>query len=217
MFIAQILILVSLLGIGVIILRKIPALLSLPEKPKEILPSQPFFSRLKRKIKGWQYSEYRGKILAWLEKLLRKTRLLFLKIDSFFLAGIEKARERSQLWKVKSRAWVEHKRQKKIKKLEALQKIEKAELIDKLKETKKGDQAEIGVEHLAKKEKELIKTISQNPKDPELYKELGSVYLEAKNFKDAQQAFEEAFKINPNDLEAKENLEKIKILREPEG
>lgn len=217
MLIAQILILVSLLGIGVIILRKIPALLSLPEKPKEILPSQPFFSRLKRKIKGWQYSEYRGKILAWLEKALRKLRILFLKIDSFFLTGIKKARERSQVLKIKSRAWVEHKRQKKIKKLEALQKIEKAELIDKLKETKKGDQAEIGVEHLAKKEKELIKAISQNPKDPELYKELGSVYLEAKNFKDAQQAFEEALKINPNDLEIKENLEKIKILREPEG
>lgn len=218
MLIAEILILLSVLGILMIVLRKIPALAKLPERPQELLPPQSLFARLKTKVKGWQYSEYRGKILAWIEKALRKTRLLFLKIDNFFLTGIKKAREGSQLWRVRSKAWVEHKRQKKIKKLEVLQKIEKAELMDKLEETKKGQKKGLlSNEDVFRKEKNLVKAISQDPKNAELYKELGSLYLEARNYKDAKQAFEQALKLIPEDKEIKETLEKIEILREPEG
>lgn len=103
MFIAQILILVSLIGIGVIVLAKMPALLKLPAQPKEILPSSSFSSRVRLRMKSWPYSEYRGKILSRLEKLLRKIRILFLKIDTLFLFGIKKAREKSQLWRIKSK------------------------------------------------------------------------------------------------------------------
>lgn len=210
MLIVQIFTLLSLVVIGMIILRKIPALLKLPDKPQEVLPASSFFSRLKLKIKSWQYSEYRSKILGWLEKLLRKIRILFLKIDSFFLSGIKRARTGSRVWKAKSKAWVEQKRLRKIKKLEALEKIEKDELLQALKTTKKSSG-----EDLTGREKELVKAISQKPKNLQLYKDLGSLYLETKNYKDAQEAFEQALKLKPNDSEIKAKLEKIKILREP--
>ena len=206
----QILILVGSAGMVVSVLRKIPVLLKLPARPQEVLPAQSFFLRLRTRIKDLKYSEYRVKVLSWFEKALRKARLLFLKIDNFFLSGIKKAREGSQTWKIRSRAWVEHKREKKIKKLEALQGIEKEKFIDKIKETKSGDG---GKDNAAKKEKELIKAISRNPKNPQLYKDLGFLYLDLENYKDAQQAFEQTLKLAPFDKEVKEKLDKINILR----
>lgn len=59
------------------------------------------------------------------------------------------------------------------------------------------------------KERHLIAEISKSPKDKDLYKALGALYLENKMEGDAKEAFNVVLELDPNDLETKENLEKI--------
>ncbi len=59
------------------------------------------------------------------------------------------------------------------------------------------------------KEVHLIAEISKNPKDKNLYKALGALYLENRMVSDAREAFSVVLELDPNDEEAKQNLEKL--------
>ena len=59
------------------------------------------------------------------------------------------------------------------------------------------------------KENYLISEISKNPKDKNLYKALGVLYMENKMENDAREAFNVVLELDPNDEEVKERLEKI--------
>ena len=84
----------SLLGMGVIILRKIPALVDLPE----VLPQREkgrLFLRLKTKIKeipGLKSFSYE----VFLQKILSKIRILSLKSENKTGSWLQKLRKKSQ-------------------------------------------------------------------------------------------------------------------------
>ncbi len=59
------------------------------------------------------------------------------------------------------------------------------------------------------KEDNLIIEIAKNPKEKNLYKTLGAFYLENEMFSDAKDVFNVVLELDPNDLEAKERVEKI--------
>lgn len=59
------------------------------------------------------------------------------------------------------------------------------------------------------KERHLIAEISKNPKDKDLYKALGFLYMENQMASDAREAFSVVLELDPNDPEIKESLEKI--------
>ncbi len=59
------------------------------------------------------------------------------------------------------------------------------------------------------RENNLIAEIAKNPKDKNLYKALGALYLENKMFRDAEEAFNVVLELDPNEDEVKQNLEKI--------
>jgi tetratricopeptide (TPR) repeat protein len=186
--------LLAILGIVIVVIRKIPVLTKLPAEPAEgeekssLKPQNGAASLLKgvaARPHHWLM------FFGWTEKALRKTRLLFLKIDSFFVSLIAKSRNKSQELAVKSREWVSEKRMKKIEKLK---------LVAKLKMTPE------------QKEEHLLRSLRQNPKDIKAYRELGLLYLERNNFQDAEAAFEEVLKLNPEDEAAKMKLDEIKTL-----
>ncbi len=127
--------------------------------------------------------------LGGLEKTLRKIRILFLKLDTFFISLIAKSRERSKDLTVKSKSWMSERRMKKIERLKLLADLRRTP----------GEREEV-----------LLRILKQNPKDVKAYKDLGLLYMEQKNLQDAKAAFEEVIKINPEDELAKENLEEIK-------
>ena len=84
----------SLLGMGAIMLRKIPVLVDLPKVIKK--PSgEPFWLKLKRKIKnipGFKSFSYE----IFLQKLLSRIRILTLKTDNKTSSWLQRLRERSQ-------------------------------------------------------------------------------------------------------------------------
>lgn len=69
------------------------------------------------------------------------------------------------------------------------------------------------LEILKKEEQRLIIEIAKDPKNPDLYRKLGDLYLELKNLKDAEESFLVALDLDPDDLESKNKLHKIKRSR----
>lgn len=184
------LMLLALIGIAAIVIRKIPVLTKLPLEPEgESLPKTQnaavgLFRGVTARPHHWLM------FFGWTEKLLRRARILFSKIDSLFVSLIAKSRNKSQELAVKSREWVSEKRMKKIEKLK---------LVARLKITNE------------QKEEHLLRSLRQNPKDIKAYRELGLLYLECKNQQDAAAAFEEVLRLNPEDEVAKAKLEEMKI------
>ena len=59
-------------------------------------------------------------------------------------------------------------------------------------------------------EEKLITAISEEPKNPVLYKKLGVLYSEMKNFNDAVEAFKVCLELDPADIEAQTQLKELK-------
>lgn len=121
-----VLVVVGLLGIFSMLVKKIPTLVKLQEI--QSLPEVSLVEKVKTRLAGIKYSTYRPLTLDWLEKSLRKFRLLILKTDNLFDGLIKRARERSQVWQIRSRAWMEHSRLKKKEKMQILENLDKVEV-----------------------------------------------------------------------------------------
>ena len=111
--IAIIILVFSLLGMGVIILRKIPILVTLPEvvpkKKKESL-----ISRLKKEIK--KINPFRNfSYEIFLQKILSKIRILSLKAENRTFNWLQKLREKSKKEKENDDYWQEIKKSTKSK------------------------------------------------------------------------------------------------------
>ncbi len=61
-------------------------------------------------------------------------------------------------------------------------------------------------------EERLITAISEEPKNPVLYKKLGDLYIEMKNNDDAVEAFKVSLELNPEDKEVQEKLRNMKAI-----
>lgn len=233
-------IILAVVGIGgilMLVIKKIPVLLKLPTEYAP-LPEQGLKHELKDSLKQIKYSTYRPLLLSLLEKNLRRFRLLILKIDNVFAEWIKKSRHRSDVWTIRSKAWIEHRRLKKKEKAQILEKLDKLEVsqtIEKIKQevAKEEDKAlKEKIETIAEpietteepqketeepneEEKKYIDLIAENPKNSEAYRELGFVYLKHKNYSDARACFRQVLKLIPDDEPIKTKLEEIKGLRGP--
>lgn len=215
-------------GMAIIMGKKVSVLSKISEE--NLVRPQIFKETLRTKIKAIKYSALRPLLFSWLEKTLRKLRVFVLKIDNIFLEMIGEARENSQTWTIRSKAWLEHRRIKKKQKLQVLEELDKAEIFEGLnkakqqidKEEDKAFKQKIEtitkeiepLEMLNEKEKELIDGIAKNPKDIEAYKELGFLYLKKKNFPDARSCFRQVLKFNQDETEIRKKLEEIVGLEE---
>ena len=136
------------------------------------------------------------------EKIFRKFRIFFLKIENIFASWAEKFYEKrkSHLFAEKlpflsSPFFIRHR----VKNYE--------ETIDFLNEAE-----------LIKEEKKLISNIVDNPKDHISYLKLGIIYFRLKNFEDSKNTFGQVLKLNPSCIEAKMWLGKVeKILPNSNG
>ncbi|MBI4708704.1 MAG: tetratricopeptide repeat protein [Candidatus Portnoybacteria bacterium] len=212
---------ICFVGMVVIVLRKMQLLLKLPEKPQEANISSPLLEKFKIKIRGVKYSSFQPAVSGWLEKLLRKLRLSILKIDNFFVFLIERLREKSQVWTVRSRAWMEQHRLKKIQKLQVLEKLDQAQILESIQKAKE----EVKVEENngknkalpesknngfeAPEEKACIDLIARDPRNIKAYRKLGFLYLNQGNKEDAIGCFKQVLKLNPEDLEVAEKIKEL--------
>ena len=95
--IAVIILVCSLIGMGVIIFRKIPVLLTLPEIS---LQRESFISKIKEKLKKLNpFKNFSYEV--FLQKILTKIRILSLKTDNKTFNWLQKLREKSKKEKIK--------------------------------------------------------------------------------------------------------------------
>jgi len=97
--IATIILAISFLGILVILFRKIPVLVELPEITKEAQKER-FFLKLKDKIQNISFiKSFSAEI--FLQKILSKIRILTLKTENKTASWLQKLRERAKRKKTK--------------------------------------------------------------------------------------------------------------------
>jgi tetratricopeptide (TPR) repeat protein len=156
----------------------------------------------------------------WLEKVLRKIRVVLLKTDNLFVDLISRAREKSQVWTVRSRAWMEQHQLRKIKKLEILEKLDKAQVVETIQKAKEEVKKNGGFKEKIKRpnfdaiacqteERKLIDLIARNPRDVQAFRKLGFLYCQMENKEDARNCFKQVIKINPGDFEVVSKLREI--------
>lgn len=97
-------------------------------------------------------------------------------------------------------------------------KSSKEKLINEVVEVKKSKKDEmslddeIGVDRNIL-EKKLIGKIVENPKEKELYRQLGELYLKMQNYSDAEGCYKQILKISIRDIDARRKIERIRLLK----
>jgi len=191
-FIPLILIAVSLFGIGFIILPKLRVLKNDDKSSYQLEPGQSFWRLMLPELFSFidriDFKSYKKAVLTDIEKFLRRIKILSLKIDNSI------------------NRWLEQR--PKISNGGDFSKVKVGEE-EKTEDNINKERADKNNSVFKNKEKELITKISQNPKDKELYKTLGALYLEYNDLLDAKAVFDVVLELDPNDKEAKEALKKL--------
>jgi len=214
------LIVLSLIGLGAIIYRKIPLLADLSKEEMTILERK---KGIVQRIREINYKHHWFNFIISLEKFLRRLKIIFLKIENLLTKWITSLRTRSKVTAQKSREWI---RQKEMKR----RKSQKSKIED-LKKTKEGISIRINKEDdderleeeddqmplselkkPIKEEQKWIDLIVENPKNITAYKFLGILYWKQHNYLDAKASLEMAVKLGSKDKKVKEILGEIKVM-----
>lgn len=201
----------SLAWLGVIVYKKIPVLANLSEEEITILSRK---KSVFQRIKGIDYNHYWLNFIIFLEKFLRKIKIIFLKIENLLSKWISWLRNRSQIMTQKSKEWIKRKEAKRreYKKditKETIIKVNREEM-DFLSEL---DEDDLPIEELKKpikEEQKLIDLIIENPENITAYKFLGILYWKQHNYSDAKASLEMAVKFGSKDKKVKDILEELK-------
>ncbi len=173
----------SLVGMAVIIQRKMPYLRKLSPEAHEVSDNilEDFFPELIIWFSQIPWHQYRQVSLQELEKGLRRLRLVFLKIDHASARLIQKVRH------INHAAHIEH-----------AVSVQSETSIEAIEPEKTAMVAEPEPEDLKGQEQQLIIEIAQNPKNVVLYETLGDLYLKMGNIQDAKEAYEAGLGFNPD-------------------
>ncbi|MBL7053050.1 MAG: hypothetical protein ISS02_00060 [Candidatus Portnoybacteria bacterium] len=201
----------SLAWLGVIVYKKIPVLANLSEEEITILSRK---KSVFQRIKGIDYKHYWLNFIIFLEKFLRKIKIIFLKIENLLSKWISGLRNRSQIMTQKSKEWIKHneaKRREDKKDItkETIIKVNREEM-DSLPEL---DEDDLPIEELKKpikEEQKWIDLIIENPENITAYKFLGILYWKQHNYSDAKASLEMAVKFGSKDKKVKDILEELK-------
>ena len=212
----------SLVGLAIIIYKKIPLLARLSNEEIFIL------SRKKSIIQRISEIDYKGywlNFLIALEKFLRKTKIVFLKLENLLSKCIDFLRNRSQIMTQKSREWIKNREEKRRESKKSILKDTKEPIFVKInktdeeKEKAKDDTVEeeedLSISELKKPIKEEQKWIDLIIEDPKIiteYKFLGLLYRKQYNYADAKDSLEMYIKLGCKDKKVKDILNKIKSM-----
>lgn len=239
--IPPILIVISLAGIIVFLMKKsdkvsrlsIEEIIREEEERKIMMEDAGFFQKITLKIKGAKRDDFKHVILALLEKITRKSRVVFLKLESKFGGWSANIREKRKA-RTEKQMLVENSRKDEstIQKLKEykLEKKEEAEIEMKKPAFEKSALNKIEEEKIIKPiisekvarphkaemrdrlEELLIERIAANPKDLEAYERLGQYYMEIKSYTDAKECFKQVIKLDPGNRNAKYRLKRLETL-----
>jgi tetratricopeptide (TPR) repeat protein len=212
----------SLIGLGIIVYRKIPVLSRLSEDEMTILDRK---KGIIEKIREADYKQHWLNFIIALEKFLRRTKIVFLKMENLLSKCINYLRNRSQIMTQKSKEWIRQREMKRRKIKQDLPtetkekipvKINREEVDSQIREEEIEDEDELSISELKKpikEEQKWIDLIVEDPKNITAYKFLGLLYWKQHNYSDAKASLEMAVKLGSKDKRVKEVLKELKKLR----
>lgn len=200
LFVPLLLIFISILGIALIIFRKKDNInkfysINVTSDPEAAVLAGPgfnwqsygaeFFPEIASLLRKFKFHEHKSMWLMEAEKLLRRTRLVFLRIDRFSDELIKKIRRIH------------------LNGQEAVGPVEAKPVVE---EVPAQPEEAISPAFLKNEEERLILEIAKNPKDPKLYEALGDLYSEMDSPGDAKESYEAAIELNPQSDILKQKL-----------
>lgn len=150
---------------------------------------------------------HKSTLLLEFEKFLRRMRIMLLRVDNLSSKLMHKVRETH----INETQKAEEKAQQ-IE--EAKADAEAVEYINSITNT---ESTAVAATELQLKEKEIILAISQDPKNKALYKNLGDVYLEMQQWRDARESFNSALQLDPNIRGVKNKLKLANKMLDPQN
>lgn len=202
----QILIIVSIAGIIFVVARKIPSLSQIPEDikisdvsgaRKKKIKTPNFINKLWLKTKSFRYSEYFHKTLELSEKILRKLKVVFLKLENRAADWAELLKAQSQKVRIRREGIGIQINPEPEKDIES-KIVHSSSIAD-------------SAEELNKLEEKFIAAIAKNPRDIKAYKELGGLYIKKNNISDAREAFQQVLRLDRFDKDVEKQLRKLRI------
>lgn len=209
------LILFSLTGIILFLVKKTPSLSRMEkEQAENFISTNNSPKRWKKNF--WSFGKKNqdnnsGGALLFLEKILKKMKIVFLKLENKFSSWAEKIKEKRNQKKENF-----EKEEKNFQERENLTK----NFFRKKEEFKKeqNQEAKKNIEEETKRgvflkndffERQMVEKIASNPKDISLYKKLGEYYWELKNFDYAKECFKQVMKLNPRDKNIRQKMKEM--------
>jgi tetratricopeptide (TPR) repeat protein len=193
-------ILFALIGIGVIVYKKIPFLQKLTPESHEVGETvfHDFFPEVVTAHKSFNFKEYKEKSLRELEKILRRMKLVVSSIERWSESLIQRVR------KVHRKTALEVKKAEEQVAEDNSIAIAQQDLVDIRPKTK-----DMSDDELRAEEQRLIVEIAKDPKNSMLYEDLGNVYVKLRSFQDAKDSFEAAFKLDPENQKLEKKLSNV--------
>lgn len=183
-----------MLGILLIVWRKFPYLKKLPIDAEQKMVGSffsDFFPELQQSFKKLDWVSYQGYLLREFEKFLRRLKVVSLKLEGWANSLIKKIKSNTP--EVKNTK----------------------EAISQAVKVVTGPVKVFPVEppvNYKKEEQSLIIEIAKDPKNAELYRRLGDIYIAMKNFVDAQESLKTALKLDPDDDKTKDKLARTETM-----
>lgn len=234
----------SLIGLLVVVFYKIPTLADLSDEEIAILANK---RGLIQKCREINFRQHFLNLIIWLEKFLRKVKIIFLKIENLLGRWIQFLGEQSRVMTHKSKEWIKHKEKKHWEqKRSVLKKNNKPSVPDDIKivnmlenepvsrlggpesekkepklslnhEPEKSALPISELEKPIKEEQKWINLIIENPKNITAYKFLGFLYWKQHNYMDAKASLEMAVKLGSCDRKVKEIIDRISKVETRQG
>jgi tetratricopeptide (TPR) repeat protein len=237
-----IIVIASFIGVIMFLLRKASRVADLREvENREVfensLENAGFFKRIFSRIGSFFRLRFKIWFWAFLEKMTRKFRMLFLKLESSFSNISSRIREKKNSKKIEAEAEKnpmaggEEKTEVQSeeydfsylrkKSHEKLAKNEKKELKIKIDEDEKPIKPMISDKVVSPRSRSemkdiledvLIERIAANPKDIEAYERLGEYYMEIGNYEHAKECIKQVIKLDPINRSAKYKMKRLERL-----
>lgn len=190
------------------------------KKEEELVDSESFFQKITKKKDSQEIGEKNNKPIIAEEKTKREN--FFVKFKEKLKDKIleKKKKKMSQVFQEEGADFEKDKfsdgivtiHEKNIQNRKPQKDKFINEVIEIKKESNMSLDEEIGVDRNIL-ERKIIGKIVQNPRDRELYRQLGELYLKMQNYSDAEGCYKQILKISLRDIDAKRKIERIKLLK----
>jgi len=209
----------SLVGLGVIVYRKIPVLARLSDEEMVILNRK---NGIFQRLKEIDFKHRWLNVIIASEKFLRRIKIIFLKIENFLSKCINFLGNRSQIMTQKSKEWIRQREMKRRKAKESTQEKTEGSVSVRINKEEKAEPEEIldmiddddlpiaELKKPIKEEQKWIDLIVEDPKNITAYKFLGFLYWRQHNYSDAKASLETAVKLGCKDRGVREIIKEIK-------